>query len=230
MIKNLRDLSDIAQDAGVNLRRGCLIRSGHLHLAEPEDLIGIASVIDLRTDTEVNQKPDRLNARISYYHIPIFDESAAGITREKNLSYVPDMASLYRLMLESETCRRQLYKVLSVISLHDYSRGGILWHCTAGKDRCGVVSALVLHTLGVDPELILKDYLRSNEVCSPEGDEVYLRLLEKRESVETARAIREIFLAKPEFFHAAEEAYRRDPLPFPNEERFLHVVLRPLCL
>jgi protein-tyrosine phosphatase len=41
----------------------------------------------------------------------------------------------------------------------------ILWHCTAGKDRTGMTSAIVLYALGVDPDAIRRDYLLTNE-CS----------------------------------------------------------------
>ncbi len=220
MIRNIRDLSIIAHQAGVPLRSGCLIRSANLHQAAQEELIRISAVIDLRSDMEKEQMPDQTVDWISYYHIPFFNESAAGITREKSLSAVPDMKQLYRDMLEKESLRSHLQDVLRKISMHDFSTGAILWHCTAGKDRCGIVSAIVLQTLGVSREYIMQDYLLSNRACAQEGEEVYRKLLLSGQPEETAAAVREVFLAKPEYLQAALDAYDRNPLEFPDAEKF----------
>ncbi len=225
MIKNLRDLSMIALEDGVPLREHCLIRSANLHTAEPEDLVGIDSVIDMRTQTEVEMMPDRITEWISYYHIPLFDEAAAGITREKKLSEIPDMPKLYRAMLESDSFRAHIQDVLHIISSHDYSRGAVLWHCTAGKDRCGVVSALVLQTLGVHRDAIMRDYLITNDTCREEADMVYWKMLQAGRPEKLARAVRDAFLARAEYLQAALDAYDRKPLAFPEAESFRHSVL-----
>lgn len=47
---------------------------------------------------------------------------------------------------------------------HDFSKGSVLWHCTEGKDRCGLLSAVLLLTLGVKRSTIMEDYLLTNRV------------------------------------------------------------------
>lgn len=230
MINNIRDLSEIAQQAGVPLRKGCLIRSSNLHTAEPDDLSGVAVVIDLRTPTEAERMPDRTPEWVTYHHIPLFDEAAAGITREKTLSEVPDMKNLYRTMLENESFRSHIQAALNIISSHDYSRGAVLWHCTAGKDRCGVLSALVLQALGVNRDAIMQDYLRSNETCAEEGETVCRKLLEAGHPEKIALAVRDAFLAKPEYLQATLDAYDRKPMEFPEAERFRRAVLSGTAL
>lgn len=225
MIKNRRDLSEIAVEAGVPLRSGCLIRSAHLHEAALEELEGITAVIDLRTHTEAEQMPDRMPEWIAYYHIPFFDEAAAGITRERSFSEVPDMTRLYRTMLEEEKLRANVQAVLNIVSAHDYSRGAVLWHCTAGKDRCGVVSAMVLRALGVSRDFVMKDYLRSNEVCEAEAEEISRRMLDAGHPAELVSAVRDAFVAKPEYLRAAFDAHDRHPMEFPEAERFRRAVL-----
>ncbi len=225
MIKNMRDLSEAARNAGISLRKGCLIRSASLHQASSEELRGISAIIDLRTHTEAERMPDRAAEWVSFYHIPIFDEAAVGITRENTLSEVPDMKRLYRIMLEQPVSRSHLHEVLRLISVHDYSKGAILWHCTAGKDRCGVVSAIVLETLGVSRNLIMRDYLRSNDSCAFEGDAAYRQLISKGQPEALAQAVRNAYLAKPEYLQAAFDAYDRNPLCFPNSEKFRRAVL-----
>ncbi len=225
MIKNRRDLCEIAEEAGVPLRRGCLIRSANLHEATPEDLEGISVVIDLRTNVEAERMPDRTADWISYYHIPFFDEAAAGITRELSFSEVPDMVRLYQAMIEEEKLRANIRQILNIISAHDFSQGAVLWHCTAGKDRCGVVSAIVLRVLGVNREFVMKDYLRSNDACEEEAESAYRKLLEAGQPEELAAAVRNAFVAKPEYLQAAFDAHDRNPMEFPDAGRFRHSVL-----
>ena len=225
MIKNFRDLCEIAWEADVPLRRGCLIRSANLHQATPEDLAGITAVIDLRTGVEAEQAPDRIAEWVTYHHVPLFDEAAVGITRERTFSEIPNMTRLYRVMVEDERLRPNLQKVLEIISSHDYAKGAILWHCTAGKDRGGLVAAMVLRVLGVGREHVMQDYLRSNDTCLEEGEAAYRSMLAEGQTEEFALGVRDAFLAKPEYLQAAFDAHDRHPMEFPEAERFRRAVL-----
>ena len=228
MIKNKRDLGGIRTSDGMMIRPGCLYRSGSLHQASPEDLEGISEVIDFRTGLEEEKMPDAVIQGITFRRIPIFNESAAGITREGTPAEVPDMVKLYRAMLTEDVYRAQLREILAVIFHHDFRTGGILWHCTAGKDRCGIVTALVLGALGVDRDGIMRDYLRSNEACISEGDEVYQKLIETGMSLANADAVRDAFLAKPEYLSAAFDAFDEMPLEIPDSGLFRKEVLTTL--
>ena len=225
MIKNIRDLGGIKAHNGKTVRNGCLIRSGDLHNATPADLEGVSEIIDFRTNLEEEKMPDNIPNGKTYRRIPIFNESAAGITREGSISEVPDMKKLYRAMLTEESYRLQLQEIMRVIFNHDYTKGALLWHCTAGKDRCGIVTALVLTVLGVDRDSIMKDYLRSNEDCISESDEVYQRLVAMGMPINNAEAVKDAFLAKPEFLNAAFDAFDERPLIIPATSHFIKSVL-----
>lgn len=225
MIKNIRDLGGIKAHNGKTVRNGCLIRSGNLHNATPADLEGVSEIIDFRTNLEEEKMPDSIPNGKTYRRIPIFNESAAGITREGSISEVPDMKKLYRAMLTEESYRLQLQAIMRVIFNHDYTKGALLWHCTAGKDRCGIVTALVLTVLGVDRDSIMKDYLRSNEDCISESDEVYQRLVALGMPINNAEAVKDAFLAKPEFLNAAFDAFDERPLIIPATSHFIKSVL-----
>lgn len=54
----MRDLGGIKTRNGLTLRHGCLIRSGNLHNATPEELNGVSEIIDFRTSLEEEKKPD----------------------------------------------------------------------------------------------------------------------------------------------------------------------------
>lgn len=225
MIKNMRDLGGIQTLDGMIVRHGCLIRSGNLHNAAPAELEGVSEIIDFRTNLEAEKMPDTIPPGIIYHRIPIFNESAAGITREGNISEVPDMEKLYRAMITEGEYRAQLRTILEMIFQHDYSKGAILWHCTAGKDRCGIVTALVLTALGADQDSIMADYLRSNDDCISESDEVYQRLVDMGMPIENADAVKNAYLAKPEYLLAALNTLEKMPFEFPETYQFAESVL-----
>ncbi len=203
MIRNFRDLGGIQNSRGRIIPYGMLFRSARLTAAEPAEIAGISAIIDLRTDIGRERAPDRIPEGTSYHILPIFDEQAAGITRSGSPDTVPDMVSLYRQMITEH--QEAVQKVLSVIFKHDFTSGGILWHCTAGKDRCGVITAYVLSALGVDRDTIMADYMLSNIACIPEADSIREKLLTAGKSPEEADKIRAVFIAKEEYLNAALE-------------------------
>ena len=211
MIRNFRDLGGISTQCGREIPSGLLFRSANLSTATDEDLDRISTVIDLRTATGRERWPDRLPQHVAYHPIPIFDEATAGITREASLDFVPDMVSLYRKMVVS--CQSAIQSVLSIIFTHDYSTGGCLWHCTAGKDRCGVITAYVLAALGVSREEIIKDYMRSNDACIPEADSVRARLIEAGKPAPEANKVWDVFIAKENYINAALDAMNFEEKP-----------------
>lgn len=201
MIRNFRDLGGIKNSRGQVIPSGMLFRSANLSAAEPSELAGISTVIDLRTDIGRERAPDVIPEGISYHIIPIFDEQAAGITRSASLDTVPDMVSLYRKMVTEH--QDAVQAVLSVIFTHDFSSGGVLWHCTAGKDRCGVITAYVLSALGMSKATIIADYMLSNAACIPEADSVREKLLAAGKTHEGADKVWNVFIAKEEYLNAA---------------------------
>jgi protein-tyrosine phosphatase len=75
---------------------------------------------------------------------------------------VPDFRTLYTDIVSDDYSRRQLD--LAVSHLRENGKKGIctLFHCTAGKDRTGIVSMALLKSYGVSDEEIVKDYLHTN--------------------------------------------------------------------
>jgi len=201
MIRNFRDLGGIKNSRGQTIPRGMLFRSANLSTAESSELAGISTVIDLRTDIGRERAPDIIPEGITCHIVPIFDEQAAGITRSASLDTVPDMVSLYRKMVVEH--QDAVQKALSIIFTHDFSTGGILWHCTAGKDRCGVITAYVLSALGVDRETIMADYMLSNAACIPEADGIRERLISSGKTRAETDKVWNVFIAKEEYLNAA---------------------------
>ena len=119
------------------------------------------------------------------------------------------MAILYgRLVRE---CTGSLRKIVQAIMEHDFSRGAVLWHCTEGKDRCGITTALVLEALGVDREVIREDYLKTNAVNLPKAAVIRERLAATR-GQEAADRVYQAYIADERYLQAAWDAMGNDYL------------------
>jgi protein-tyrosine phosphatase len=125
-----------------------------LHLAEDEVqwLLeqGVTTLVDLRSDEEVARKPCPLQNRdgFRYFHLPV----TGGGDTPKSRAHLHET---YRQMVDA-----QMDKILETIL---GAEGGVMYFCTAGKDRTGVVSAMLLHRLGVDKEIIVADYMLTKD-------------------------------------------------------------------
>lgn len=176
---NTRDLGGFTAEGGKKIKHGKLIRSGKLDKIPPETVdalkaLGVNTVIDLRIFTEIEQSPDTLWEGVKYVHQPLLCTATTGITRDKSMriTMVKEarriksefgtadnyMAAMYRSILMSEEPKRHLTAVLREIIEND---GCVLWHCSGGKDRAGIVAMLVESLLGVSEQDILADFMAS---------------------------------------------------------------------
>ena len=211
MIQNKRDLGGLKTRDGKTIRTGMLVRSALLAQAEEQDLDGVATIIDLRTIAERDEMPDQACGR-EYLPIPIFEkvnESIDGVSHEKKeeQSLIPDMAVLYGIMMKqyADSFRRVLTAVLE----HDYSKGAVLWHCSGGKDRCGMTAALVLEALGVDRDTIMEDYLKTNLVNLPKAEAIREKL-QATHGQEMADGAYQAYIADEKYLRAAWEEMSND--------------------
>lgn len=179
---NLRDLGEIG---GGVVPKGLFLRSGKLSILSREECaqlcrkFHIGCVIDLRTPVESAEFQDPLPEGVEYLQIPLLRDSAVGITHEtgsdpmtiiRNLrknpeklkEMIPDFKALYTDIVTDGYSRSQLDK--AVLTLQQNAQKGIctLYHCTAGKDRTGIVSMALLKSYGISNEDIVRDYLRTN--------------------------------------------------------------------
>ena len=226
-IHNIRDLGGTKTADGHTIRPGCLIRSAHLGGASAEDVETLRrehrlhTVIDLRTVKEREEQPD-FTEGLDYQPLPVIEDLRAGITHEKKAEeeLFPDMAYLYREMMNREGSRAGFRRVLTAIFTHDYDQGAVLWHCTEGKDRCGMTTALVLQALGVDRETIRADYLATNVTNLARAQAVYERILPLRGEA-FAQSVYRAYIADERYLQAAWDAmgedYLRDKLGLEEE-------------
>lgn len=210
MIQNKRDLGGLKTKDGRVIRSGMLVRSAKLAEAEENDLKGIASIIDLRTIAEREEIPDLTCGR-EYFPVPVFNQMNEGISHEeeaeKKKDPLPDMAVLYGILMR--VYADNFGKILKTIMHHDFSKGAVLWHCTEGKDRCGMTTALVLEALGVDRETILEDYLKTNLINIPKAEKVREQLRETH-GEEIAEGAYRAYIADEQYIRAAWEEMGSD--------------------
>ena len=175
-LHNTRDLGGMKTADGRTVQAGRLFRSGHLSdlTAADADVLSelIDCAVDFRTVKERTEQPDREIDGVKNIHIPVMENLTPGISREEE----SDKDVFSRYLDKPEDAKKYMCDVYqsfagdyAVKQYRDFirlladSQGRILWHCTAGKDRAGIASALVEELLGVPRKEIIKDYLRTNE-------------------------------------------------------------------
>lgn len=156
---NFRDLGGYPTRDGRRVAWRRLFRSDALHDLTETDLslllgvdVGLSDVIDLRSSAELERDGrGRLErVEVAFHHSPLYDASP-GEPREAPA----DMTLADRYIGLLEVAQGAVARIMGVLAS---AEGAAVYHCAAGKDRTGVVSALVLGVLGVDDELIVADY------------------------------------------------------------------------
>ena len=173
--RNCRDLGGYPTAGGRHVRTGALYRSDRLSTLTPDDLEelggrGIRTVVDFRAGPEVERDRSRLWPGVtSHISLPVGDTVDGDISMvdqifEGRLRSVSedDMTELYLKMIG--TYGERFAQLVAIAA--DVDHLPMLFHCTAGKDRSGIASALLLEALGVDRETVLDDYCLSNELRS----------------------------------------------------------------
>ncbi len=159
---NFRDAGGWRTVDGGEVRRGRLYRSDDPIRITPDgrravDRLGLAMVVDLRQQTQFSRTPGFVDrARTS--HVPLVDQ-VVDHTDPPPLDTARDMANLYAGMLDES--RHQVGRVLDVVADH-VERGPVLVHCAFGKDRAGLITAIIHAAIGVRPDDIVADYVRSD--------------------------------------------------------------------
>jgi len=157
---------------GRTVRRGVVFRSAHLGTLTDADRaaigrLGVRTIVDLRGIDEAAETPhlvDGTGARIVGAHI----EPGIG---EKIRIAIADGSATPFLMMQYLTDHYRDYPRRCApgfrtlfATLSDGTHRPLVFHCTAGKDRTGFASALLLTLLGVPWETVMEDYLRTNEL------------------------------------------------------------------
>ena len=167
-IYNLRDLGGLAHASG-HIGFGRLWRSDSLHglgdtgarqLAER----GLVTVIDLRQEDEAAAQPNPFaaaNLNVIYHNTPIF--AGLNLGAPEIVEAQDPLLALYCRALSDRAAR--FVAVIQLIA--DAPQGVVLFHCTLGKDRTGMVAAMLLKLAGVDNATIVADFVETGRHIGP---------------------------------------------------------------
>ncbi|MCC8127645.1 MAG: tyrosine-protein phosphatase [Clostridiales bacterium] len=153
--KNVRDLGGYpAKDGSMTASRVFLRADGLQNLtnSDIQELTdyGVCRIIDLRSDREREMMPDRIGF-IPGYHVGLLDQ----MNSEGFQGNGPDsMYALYQTLLDHSS--EQIGTVIHLLA--EVKERVVLYHCTGGKDRTGIISMLLLDLAGVPEESIIADY------------------------------------------------------------------------
>ncbi|MDE6408091.1 MAG: tyrosine-protein phosphatase [Anaeroplasmataceae bacterium] len=181
--KNTRSLSDLTNKNGLKIKKHLLIRSDALNKIDADDQrilteeYHLKRIIDLRCNNEVKNNPDVSISGIQIILNPILPSDRVGVTKKGNDeedfrdfieaihtngadSSVRFMTKVYQEVVASLFSTQAYQKFLRIL-LED-AGGATLWHCSAGKDRAGFATMILLYALDFDMKTIVEDYLSTN--------------------------------------------------------------------
>jgi len=156
---NFRDLGGYLARGGQTVAWRRLFRSSELHHMTSHDMIKLkeeirlCSVIDLRNSRELEPFSLLNNVRAEYYNIPLTDSVNH---KEDVYQDFSNMGQVYSYYVSHEGFGRRVVEALEIIAEPDNLP--LVFHCSAGKDRTGLLTAIVLGILGVPDEDIIEDY------------------------------------------------------------------------
>ena len=170
-VTNFRTVGNIKNIDGRILKEGKFYRSAHLHLLKNKSIkefqkLGIKEIIDLRNSKEISQKPDVIPQNIDYKNYSAFEDEGDQLNQAKKLvlkGKVKGSDADHRMLDFYKTYSTENPEIIKKI-IHEIldSENPVLYHCTAGKDRTGIITALILTILKFDRATIENDYLLSN--------------------------------------------------------------------
>jgi protein-tyrosine phosphatase len=169
--QNFRDIGGYRTADGRRVKWGMIYRSADLSRLTEADLVtlnglGVQTVFDLRSTGERRSAPDVFAGRSTTVSLD-YDINAQAIVAALRSGPTAEslrsaLSSTYPELLASlQPEYRELFDRLLE------GRGATIYHCTAGKDRTGTATALILSALGVPRETISADYLMSNRFYHP---------------------------------------------------------------
>ena len=205
---NLRDTGGY-RAAGGTSRWGKLLRSDALHridatgrdrLAE----IGVAHIIDLRGGDERATAPSAVDGlEVTVHHLPVFDDADPAAQATTHVRLVP----VYDHIVDERGA--QLVDAIRVIIAAD-DDDAVLVHCTAGKDRTGLVVAFALAAAGVDRDDVVADYAATAENLRGEWSDAMTAVFEQRGIELTAGMVELITESPAEVLEALLERIDRE--------------------
>ncbi|ANI79495.1 tyrosine-protein phosphatase [Sphingobium sp. EP60837] len=229
---NFRDVGGYRTADGHWVKPGLIFRSDQLNRLSDKDLaaidgLGPSLVVDLRTQSERDREPDRIPPRGRGLVLDVAADANGTLGGDMRQAQAAIASGKGAEMLVSAnrdfvTLRsaRAAYSAL-LRRLIDGGQEPIIYHCTAGKDRTGWATAVILTLLGVPRETVMADYLQSNAYLRTKNDATMKALAASGAAINPA-FLEPVLTVRPEYLQSAfdevdrtygsMEAYARDGL------------------
>ncbi|MEU7655148.1 tyrosine-protein phosphatase [Micromonospora taraxaci] len=224
---NARELGGLVGADGRRVRVGQLIRTPALGRLIDDDLpvlakLGPACVVDLRDDSEIAVAPaDRLTGEPRVVCLPVHDPEHPVFTYVSAVLLGHDlnayaelarqgtagaMAAIYRWFVTGESARIGFAKAVRLAGRPENLP--LVYHCSAGKDRTGWLTVILLTALGVDEAAIRADYLRNNEMTDSLRA-VIVEAMRRRQPELDVDAVLPVLEVRAEYLDAGYDEVRR---------------------
>lgn len=214
-LKNNPNIRDIGgRYKNITLRENMLLR-GRTFLFLTLDQIDLLTkkhhlrtIIDLRSHDEIHTNPEQVIPGTCYEIMPIFEREKGGIShkaKEKVDEFqiyrtLPEMDKIYFDMLHGVSLDNIGKIIDRIVSAKDYDYA-FYFHCSEGKDRTGLVAAILLLILGVNRKEIVKDYMLTNKMAARKAFKYYMHIKYLRHDPKFARKVGRTFLAKKQYIN-----------------------------
>lgn len=207
-VSNARQLGGYICHDGRRIKQNVLLRTGELCGLTPEgakvlaEQYGVKYIIDFRMESERTEAADKSVSGAENTWISVMEMSDYSVDIQKVLRAAVElkmdrtqamlenakagfMTKMYDDILLTDRAKcgySQFFRIL--LNQED---GAVLWHCSAGKDRAGLASALLLYALDADEEIIVADYMLSSEVYREKAESMAAFVAANHLGAEAAR-------------------------------------------
>jgi protein tyrosine/serine phosphatase len=164
---NVRDLGGLPTEDGAQTRAGAVVRSDNARRLtdagwQALEAHGVRTIIDLRWVEEIAEDPPG-DVPVEVVHVSLFGEMDLDYYRDLDLRLAAfsDPAERTRESYLDFLERNRAEVARAVVAVAGAHDGGVLVHCAAGKDRTGLLAALLLRLAGVPADDVAADYAQS---------------------------------------------------------------------
>lgn len=168
----------------------------------------MSHIVDFRTSSEVAAKPDPKLTDVDYTHDSVMKDNGTSTSTQDLTASLAKMDNPETFLINAnksfitDETSIQAYKDFFDILLANQD-GSVLWHCTAGKDRAGFGTALVLSALGVDKNTVIDDYMLSNKYRADENKKAIEAVAAKTDNKKVIDGMTAVMEVRESYINAA---------------------------
>lgn len=209
---NFRDAGGHRTENGQWVKTGILYRSDQLDRLSDDDLsrmvnLNVGTIVDLRTESERSHEPDRIPAGATHMILDVAKDAEGSIGGDmRNAMAKIAAGDGAKMLIEANrdfvnvaSARRSYAELVKKVA---YGDDALVYHCTAGKDRTGWASAVILSLLGVSRADIVKDYMVSNQYLADKNKRS-MEMIKASVPTFNAQHWEDVMTVRPEYIEAA---------------------------